>query len=211
MNDQPVELGNDTQLPTSEQLGLRKRYTRIMGWCGTLGVLFLVLAIYNVARGLDAFGSVPMFVGLAFAVGFGLPAIRANSRRKKLDAFVAAGSTEMPKHMKSWQVWLTTAVVVLLAVVWVSLPQIVESVNQPSAEEERAQYIIDYRKNTFESLSGWSDIGPVCIGMSDPQRRIAMTEQLQLIVEEGPESPFLTSAEQAQIGMDVLDEICKTG
>lgn len=197
--------------PTEIQRRLRTRYNRTTGWCGTFGVILLGLCVYNVAKGLNAFGSLPMLLELGLAAAFLVPAGLSISRRRKLDKLVAEGSAEVPRHLKRWQIWSVIVGAFVLAAAMVSLPVLVQYASSPTPEEQQEAYVAAYRAGTYEEFATFPNLSFFCARMALPEQRGRVTSVLVGQIRSQPTDPRLSDMQKLEIVVDVIDELCGTG
>jgi hypothetical protein len=197
-------------VPTEDQVKLRRRYGRMIGWYGAIAFLFLSLSAYNVIKGLNSFGSIPMFVELGIGIALVIPAVWASRRRAKLDANIAADSKLLPRHLKTWQHLLMLLIVVpavLFAVSWLVVTLLVAA-TAPSEEDMRSQEVDRIREITTSTLNNSKQtvIENFCQNMVDPGKR----GKLRQSIGQGPgfSVTYLTQDEAAQIQFETLLAYC---
>lgn len=189
-------IGN-TSVPTDLQQKLRRRYGRMIGWYGAFAFLFLSLAAYNVVRGLNAFGSLPMVIEVVLGLSFVIPAIWAYQRRKKLDAFVAEDSAEMPRHLKTWQHFAVLIISIpLLLTLVTSIPALILASSMPSDEEMRTAELDAITQEVYSGLKfqPFDTVEAICRNLADPGNRGAITQIIAKQITQPSE--FLTVEER---------------
>ena len=192
------------------------------GWYGALALIFLSLTVYNAIQGLNGFASLPMFIELGIGMVFAVPALWAYRRRARLDAYVAEGSTLLPRHLKTWQhmTILLIGVPVLLIGVPVGLIVVSRVVvtglateSAPSEEEMRSQEINEIQASTVTALNGLdpTKLGNLCANLADPSERGKLrqrfAEDLRLQLTKRNEA-YLTNDEVAQIKVSEILVYC---
>lgn len=197
-------------VPTEDQVKLRRRYGRMIGWYGAFAFLFLSLSAYNVIKGLNSFGSLPMFVELGTGIAFVVPAVWASRRRARLDANIAADSELLPRHLKTWQHLLMLLIVVpalLFAVSWLVVTLLVTA-TAPSEEEMRSQEVTRIREMVTTTLNNVKPtvITNFCQSMADPGNR----GKLRQTIGQDPGFPvtYLTQDEATQIQFETMLAYC---
>lgn len=88
------EQARRSKLPTSAQIFLG------------LGLFLLSLAVYNVVKGSNTFNSFPMWIEVALALTFLIPAGVAYVNVRRVRRAIREGSQEMPKLVRGWIVVL---------------------------------------------------------------------------------------------------------